>query len=336
MKTYLLVLTLFICTSMFGQRFLTPSFSVLPTENILYGENTNYLGNTEELFLDFYEPENDTMAYRPLLIYAHGGGFTDTAQSKDLVHIEAYCDSLAARGYAVASINYRLDSAIHNRAMMNAMHDMKAAVRFFKLHAEDYGINSNLIIVAGESAGAVTALNTAYTNSPSEVHFPASPPFVTDDSVEGSSGNFGINSSVKAVLSLCGGAETSLNNPLFFTENINSEDEPPLVMVHGVEDTFVPIEDALSVAIQAEEIGVPNLFYTMPGADHCPWFWPLENSWEYMDTLISYTVPFMHTCVTEFTNSTAELSAENQVAFYPNPAGEKIEMTVEVKNALIL
>jgi acetyl esterase/lipase len=80
---------------------------------------------------DFYDPALDTMPLRPMVIYVHGGGFIDTNQSKSLIHIAAFCDSLARRGYAAAAINYRLDTSISNRAVINAMHDAKAAVRFF-------------------------------------------------------------------------------------------------------------------------------------------------------------------------------------------------------------
>lgn len=302
-----------------AQRYLTSSFEVSETENIQYGENTNYLGEIEQLFLDLYEPVNDTLDSRPLVIYAHGGGFIDQAQTKDLVHIDAYCDSLAARGYVVASIDYRLDTTICHRAVINAMHDMKAAVRFFKINAETYGVNPDQIMVAGESAGAVTSLNTSYVNEISEVIYPQTSPFSNDLSIEGASGNEGVSSGVKACLSFCGGTATSLGDEMFLPSHIQNSDDPSLVMVNGTDDTFIPIANALEVAIQAQNIGLPNLFYTLPGADHCPWFFPLENSWLYLDTLIDYSVPFMYASVTEFDNSVKEISSSH-IELFPNPA----------------
>ena len=147
-----------LATTMFGQRFIDPIFEAIEVHSdVVYGNAMNYQGVSQDLLLDFYEPVGDVAEKRPLIIYAHGGGFTDTNQTKELVHIAAFCDSMARRGYVVASIDYRLDESISNRSVINAMHDMKAAVRYFKKEMLTYAIDTSLIFVAGESAGAVTA-----------------------------------------------------------------------------------------------------------------------------------------------------------------------------------
>ena len=101
---------------------------------------------------DFYEPTGDTLLKRPLIIYLHSGWFSDTSQTRQLTHIVAFCDCFALRGYAVASVGYRLDSAstgINNRAIINAMDHAKASIRYFKANAFLYKIDTSKIFIGG-------------------------------------------------------------------------------------------------------------------------------------------------------------------------------------------
>lgn len=310
----------------FAQRYLTPVFSsTTVSSNIQYGSSTNYRGNTQNLLLDFYEPTGDIATERPLIIYVHGGGFIDTNQSKNLVHIVAFSDSMARRGYAVACINYRLDTSISNRAVINAMHDAKAAVRFFKSNRTTCKIDTSLIFIGGESAGAITAMTTTYINKTSEVLYPPSSPQSTNVTVEGNSGNPGFSSQTKAALCFCGGTKTVLNELLFDTSAIEINPNPSLLIIHGTNDPLITTSSSLNLAIRANNVGVPNLFYPMYGATHCPWFFPLTDSWKYLDTLIDYTVPFLYACVQNSTNIN-EVNKILDVNIYPNPAKNTINI----------
>ena len=310
----------------FAQRYLTPVFSSTTVSiNIQYGSSTNYRGNTQNLLLDFYEPTGDIATERPLVIYVHGGDFIDTNQSKNLVHIVAFSDSMARRGYAVACINYRLDTSISNRAVINAMHDAKAAVRFFKSNRTTCKIDTSLIFIGGESAGAITSMTTTYINKTSEVLYSPSSPQSTNVTVEGNSGNPEFSSQTKAALCFCGGTKTVLNELLFDTSAIEINPNPSLLIIHGTNDPLITTSSSLNLAIRANNVGVPNLFYPMYGATHCPWFFPLTDSWKYLDTLIDYTVPFLYACVQNSTNIN-EVNKILDVNIYPNPAKNTINI----------
>jgi len=311
----------------FSQRYLTPIFSAVEkTNNIEYGNAIDYQNNNQILLLDFYEPQNDTETKRPLIIYAHGGGFTDVNQTKELVHIVAYCDSMARRGYVVASIDYRLDETISNRAVINAMHDMKAAIRFFKKEKDTYNIDTSLIILAGESAGAVTALASNYIDKSSETNYPPTLPLSSDNSVEGNSGNPNFSSKATATLCYCGGTATVLNDLMFDTLAMESNLDEPLFQVHGTADPLIPISKALEVAVRANHLGLPALFHTFDGATHCPWFFPLDNSWDYLDTLIDLTTPFLYALVQESTSTNEVLKSEHPFKIFPNPSSGIINL----------
>ena len=57
-----------------GIRYANEVFSSTIQTTVKYGENLNF-GNSEELFMDVFEPENDTLSKRPVVVLAHGGFF---------------------------------------------------------------------------------------------------------------------------------------------------------------------------------------------------------------------------------------------------------------------
>jgi acetyl esterase/lipase len=324
----LIIMGLFLTGTLSAQRYLNPVFSnSAATPNIIYGQALNVKGINQNLLFDLYQPAGDTISKRPLLIYAHGGGFSDTNQTRKLPHIIAYCDSFARRGYVVASIDYRLDSVptgLSNRGIISAMHDAKAAVRYFKRFAAIFKIDTNLIFFGGESAGAITALNTSYINQSAEVLFPLTPPISSNLSIEGNSGNPGYSSKTKAALCFCGGTNFVTGLPLFDTNAINVSTDPPVLFVHGTSDPLIPVTYALNLAIRTTHLGIPNLFYTFNGATHCPWIIGLPNAQQYLDSLVNFTAPFLYAIVSTYTG--LEKLGNNYFSFkiFPNPAQQYV------------
>ena len=104
------------------------------TSNINYGANTTFSGANNSLKLDFYEPTGDSELNRPLIIWVHGGSFL--GGSKTDQDMTVLSQRFARKGYACASIDYRLgffpiDSANAVKAVVRAVQDLKAAIRFF-------------------------------------------------------------------------------------------------------------------------------------------------------------------------------------------------------------
>ncbi len=105
--------------------------------------------------MDFYEPEGDTETERPLLIWVHGGSFIGGDKTDfDMV---TFSERFAKKGYACASINYRLgffpiDSANAVKAVVRATQDLRAAIRYFykdKQTTNQYKIDTNNIFIGG-------------------------------------------------------------------------------------------------------------------------------------------------------------------------------------------
>jgi acetyl esterase/lipase len=110
--------------------------------------------DAKSLSLDFYATKNDKPS--PLVIVIHGGSW-QSGDNKQLPELNSY---LATKGYNVAAINYRLAPAYKAPAPVE---DTKAAIDFLMVHASEYNIDTNNIVLLGRSAGAQIALCAAYT-----------------------------------------------------------------------------------------------------------------------------------------------------------------------------
>lgn len=107
----------------------------------------------------------------PLVVYVHGGGFSHGVRDDD--NTVRFATELAQRGYAVASVSYRLtmkgigfgcDTETNNKlaAIDSASYDVSLAIKYIIDNSNEFGIDHNKIVVAGSSAGAETVLNMAF------------------------------------------------------------------------------------------------------------------------------------------------------------------------------
>lgn len=245
MKYFKMLLTTLFISFLCGQvqaqqpeRFREPLFqspdSIL---NITYGSAVNLNGKQEELLLDLYSPgQIDTARKRPLMIFIHGGGFQSNTKSGAYPNL--ICNGLAKRGYMVATIDYRLGIAKtktnldYAEAMIRAVQDAKAAVRFFRKFAEKYSIDPDQIFVMGSSAGAKTAMHLAYLD---QEEVPQGVDVQKLGGLEGNSGNPGYSSKVNGVIN-CWGA--------MIDYSWIKQGDAPLFNIAGTADKTVPFDSS--------------------------------------------------------------------------------------------
>lgn len=111
--------------------------------------------------LDLYLPEQGASC--PLLVWIHGGGWTSGDKS---LAANSLALRQAGRGYAVASLNYRLSSDAVFPAQLN---DVKAALRWLRANAARFRIDPQRIAVAGSSAGGHLAALSGTTGGIAEL-----------------------------------------------------------------------------------------------------------------------------------------------------------------------
>ncbi|MBX3285619.1 MAG: alpha/beta hydrolase [Actinobacteria bacterium] len=226
--------------------YVDPVFDVDRTDAIPYATVLDEHGQLEVLHLDLYEPHDDDRDTRPVLVWAHGGSFT----SGDRSSMRWIPEAFAARGFVVASIDYRLDEAnpvtfppdtADLITIIKAKEDMQAAVRFLRGAAGTYRLRTDRMSVGGYSAGAVMAVMVATTGDQ-----------------PGSSGNPGQPSRVCAAVSVSGAGSNLLATP----------DDAGVLFLHGDKDTTVPYSAAVATNQALVAAGVPTRFVTFAGTAH--------------------------------------------------------------------
>lgn len=125
--------------------------------------NISYASGSGAQVCDIYLPEEGENW--PVILLVHGGGFLFGDQR--MAVIRPVIHKALENGYAVVSVDYRKSS---ESLFPGALADVKAAVRFVRAHAAEYGWNGESIAVWGESAGAYLALMTALTPGVAELN----------------------------------------------------------------------------------------------------------------------------------------------------------------------
>src|SRR5262249_28539764 len=89
------------------------------------------------LTMDLYLPRGSA---HPFVLFLHGGSFhaADSRFNLGVIDLPAMLASMAAHGYVVASINYRLTGEAKFPAQLQ---DVKAAIKFLRANASDYGLD---------------------------------------------------------------------------------------------------------------------------------------------------------------------------------------------------
>ncbi|MCI0696349.1 alpha/beta hydrolase [candidate division KSB1 bacterium] len=200
----------------------------------------------------------------PCVIVIHGGSWR-SGDSQQLSPLNTY---LAARGYVVAAINYRLAPRWRFPA---ARDDLIAALNFLKARADSLGIDSQRFALLGRSAGGELALLVAYTQhdpairgvvsfyGPTDMYWswahPGNPLVIDTHDI------------LKAYL---GGS------PQEFPENYNAASPiqfvnasaPPTLLIHGGRDELVSPRQSERLAERLAEAGVHHFVLRLPWATH--------------------------------------------------------------------
>jgi hypothetical protein len=346
-------LTLSFCFLLFTPAFLLsqcPEGFLLNSEysvsesTVFYGSNTTVLGDTVELLMDIYEPEEDSLTARPVLILAFGGSFT--SGSRDDLIMPTLCRQYAAKGWVAASIDYRLfpaelgspDSLELIDANMKAVSDMKAAVRHFRQMASEdnpYRVNPEFIVVGGYSAGAFTGIHAAVIDEDDELPPSLEQIILNNGGLNGNTGsaeNQSYSSEVQAVLSFSGAVfDTLLIGP----------NDPPIASLHGLADQTVPVDRGRAVGTvttfgsrllrqRADNIGLPNFFTPIPGAGHIDFWFPFLYIASKEAFFLGSDSFFRDLYCDQITQLEPVPSPVAEIQLYPNPAHH--EFRIQGKN----
>jgi dienelactone hydrolase len=174
-QSIVLLSIVFISTAVSAQRGKCYRYKDIIFSDVRIDKDLSYHPNASKdekksYQFDLYQPKDDTVHSRPLIIWMHGGGFK--FGTKEAKGIQLWSKTFAQRGYVCAAINYRLskrNTIFHFDELLKASYysvqDAKMAVEYFKKHHKEYHIDPDKIILAGNSAGGIVALQTAYSSN---------------------------------------------------------------------------------------------------------------------------------------------------------------------------
>lgn len=254
-------------------------------------ENIEYKSiEGKSLTLDIIESNSQEFDKSPVLVYVHGGGFTEGAKSDLTLYLRRnIVDYLLDAGYTIVSIEYRLlNETTHFDANIV---DVKDALRYLFSVADTYNLDTDNFGVWGVGSGAYLALTAAYSgglylgdyslrNYPIDIKYVINfsgitelatfydPNSMSDTELFQAQDIFDIYYGNEAFdirnLTESDITEISKHDPTYFV----SVDTIPTLIIHGLSDLEVDISQADKLHEKLVEYDIDNNYYEILAANH--------------------------------------------------------------------
>ncbi|MGE5672318.1 MAG: alpha/beta hydrolase fold domain-containing protein [Mycobacterium leprae] len=228
----------------------------MPVETVTY-----VFRDGRRLKMDVTRPRGGGGA-APMVLVIHGGAW-HSGNRKQLPALNRY---LAARGYLVAAIDYRLSPGATFPAALN---DVLSAVAYLKEHGAALGGDPTRIVTLGRSAGAQLAVLAAYVMQDPAIRGAIAfyGPF---DLVWAYSAPGGVLDSPQILRDFLGGSPTDVPEQYQNASPVScvKTNSPPTLLIHGDADRLVGTEHAIRLAAKLREAGRPHLVVRTPLGTH--------------------------------------------------------------------
>lgn len=224
--------------------------------------------------VDIYVPA--TRGPHPLVLYIHGGGWVGghTRHSGALANFPAVLAALAAEGFTVASLEYRLSGEAKFPAQVQ---DAKAALRFLAANAAQYRIDPARVGIWGGSAGGHLTALTALTCREASLD----PAAANDVCATAAVTWYGVFDFAAMAAARAGATDGAAERLMGCTGPCTPEqyapaspvtwidrNDPPFLLIHGDEDKVVPVAQSHLAEARLRAAGVPVEAIYIPHVDH--------------------------------------------------------------------
>ncbi|MCH2181827.1 MAG: alpha/beta hydrolase [Mariniblastus sp.] len=235
-------------------------------------------GENYRLTLDVYQPEGEGPF--PAVLAVHGGAW----RSGSKITMIRHAWKLAAAGYVVVAINYR---HAPEHKFPAQIHDCKQAVRWMRIHADEYSIDPQRIAAFGYSAGGHLAalLGTTCADDNLEGTHQAAEQDQVSTRVQaviagGAVCDFAWVSPESRLLEYWIGATRQTDPAAYLTASpihYVSRDDPPFYFFHGEEDAIVPLASSRRMHRKLVAQGTPSEFRQVTGKGHLATFGDIQQ-----------------------------------------------------------
>ena len=231
--------------------------------DVIVDEHVYDVVDGERLTLDLYRPKVGVES-RPVVMVIHGGGWAGGTK-REFTTLSRY---LAARGYVVANIDYRLAPAWK---FPTPQDDLRTAIQYVKNLETTHGVDPTRMALLGRSSGGQIALLEAYTSTDSAIrgvvslYGPAALRWGYHNPAEK-----GIIDSGRVLEDYLGGppathgAQYDAAEPARFV----TATAPPTLFIHGMRDEHVSPLHAEFVSARLLEQDIPHVVLRLPWATH--------------------------------------------------------------------
>ena len=219
------------------------------------------------LKLDLYRPTAKPASPMPLVIWVHGGGWSKGTKAGCPV------SWLAAKGYAVASLDFRL---LPDHPWPAQIEDPIAALRWLRKESAKYGYDAERsAAMGGSSGGHVVALWGTLT-LPAEDKVKAVVDWYGPTDLLTMPPNMLSETRPRSELAKANGAlllggivmdQPEKAKAVSALQQVTKDDVPFLIM-HGTADTSVPIEQSERLHAALKAASVESTLTQLPGAGH--------------------------------------------------------------------
>jgi acetyl esterase/lipase len=291
--------------------------------------NVDYWGDGDRRHrLDVYQSRLAPPGKAPVMVYIHGGAWMigeKREQGKPMMY------ELVARGWVCVAINYRLSP---KATWPDHIVDAKRAVAWVKEHIEEYGGDPTFVAVSGGSAGGhLCALLALSAGDPTfqpgfeeaNTKVEACVPFYGVMDLTGSpdgSAIFGpglLKMLEKNVMKTTESADPEVFRAASPTYRVSAE-APPFFVLHGVNDTLVPVETARTFVDRLCAVSKQPVAYAeLPVAQHA------------FDVLASLRCQATTSAVADFLEG-AHAAASPRETSPPPPSGIRSDLESETKS----
>ena len=247
-----------------------------------------------DLSLDLYLPTKKVFDTSPVIFYIHGGAWIrGTKAAINFNRFNGAINTLRENGYTIVAPDYTVAGKTKS-VFPECVLDIYEAVEWTKKSAEKYELDTTNMGLLGESAGAHIAMMVAFPDTTLQpekykktkfnylidVYGPNDLADIyngqtlkkIDSSLRRVSKIFGSEFNIKEHVFGFDPSKDSLRTKelldKFSPINVVAQNKVPVLIIHGVKDQIVPVEQSVMLKKKLDELGIESEMHLMDGVDH--------------------------------------------------------------------